>query len=170
MRTLFYVSLTAIIMAVALIACSKAPAQSESYTIYLVRHADKVLDKSRDPALSPQGQARASALAERLSSEGILGIYSSDYIRTRDTAAPLAERINIDITLYDPRDLAALAEVLMADGRTALVVGHSNTTPQLAERLGANPGPPIIEATEYDRLYKIVLRDGRLITEDILRF
>ena len=170
MRTLFYVSLTVIIMAVALISCSKAPAQSDSYTLYLVRHAEKVLDKSRDPALTPQGQARASRLAEILSDEGVLDIYSSDYIRTRASAAPLAEQLNIDITLYDPRDLSALAETLIAGERTALVVGHSNTTPQLAEILGANPGAPIIEATEYDRLYKIVLRGERLITEDILRF
>lgn len=170
MRTLFYASLTVIIMAVALISCSKGPAQSDSYTIYLVRHAEKVLDKSRDPALTPQGQARASRLAEMLSDEGVLDIYSSDYIRTRASAAPLSEQLGIDIVLYDPRDLSALAETLIAGERTALVVGHSNTTPQLAEILGADPGAPIIEATEYDRLYKIVLRGERLITEDILRF
>ena len=43
---------------------------------------------------------------------------------------------------------------------SVLVVGHSNTTPQLAELLGAEPGDPIVEKTEYDRLYVINLDTG----------
>jgi len=49
-----------------------------------------------------------------------------------------------------------------------LVLGHSNTTPQLVEALGGEPGAPI-EEMEYDRLYIVTLMDGRTSTV-LLRF
>ena len=42
---------------------------------------------------------------------------------------------------------------LTRDGLRHLVVGHSNTTPPLVELFGGDAGPPIDEASEYDRLY-----------------
>lgn len=176
MRQFIYFSLTAIFMMFTLAACSKAPAQGESYTLYLVRHAEKVLDKSPDPALTAQGEARALRLADLIveevvaREEGVLDIYSSDYIRTRSTASPLARQLGIEVKLYDPSDLGALARKLTRLERSALIVGHSNTTPPLAEILGAKPGAPIVEATEYDRLYKITLRGEQIVTQEIIRF
>ncbi|WP_017931497.1 phosphoglycerate mutase family protein [Robiginitomaculum antarcticum] len=131
--------------------------------IYLVRHAEKILDVE-DPALTSKGQERAQALAVRL--DGITididGIYSSDYRRTRDTAAPLAASKGLEVQLYDPRDLPALAQRLKATCKVCVVVGHSNTTPQLSVELGGKSGGEINEASEYDRLYLIVInrKDG----------
>lgn len=167
------VALGVIVFSVAMLATSLAINQNSSrpdYTLYLVRHAEKMSDDKKDPRLTEQGQARAETLAGLLEGKDIIAIYSSDYIRTRDTAAPLAQRLGLQVIIYDPSDLDGLALKLRALKRNALVVGHSNTTPQLAEILGAAPGAPIIEASEYDRLYKIVMGDGEIVAQDILRF
>jgi broad specificity phosphatase PhoE len=92
-------------------------------------------------------------------------VLSSDLRRTRETAAPLAAALGLEVELYDPGALEELLPVLTgAPGRT-LVVGHSNTTPQLVELLGGAPGEPIDEPTEYDRLYTLVLAaDAEVVT------
>ena len=74
---------------VLLSACTTKTSDSDA-TYYLVRHAEKTTDKS-DPSLTQQGQKRAKDLAQRLSKLPLTEIYSSDYIRTRDTAVPTAD-------------------------------------------------------------------------------
>lgn len=150
----------------ALAACSTVP-EEQTATVYLVRHAEKVtgealnsLPDPRNPPLTEAGAQRADELAGLLAEANIEKIWSTDTIRTRDTAQPLAERLGLPIEIYDASDLPAFAAVLKADPATALVVGHSNTTPNLAEALGADPGAPIVEATEYNRLYVIDLDTG----------
>ena len=98
-----------------LAACQVVPAP-QSGTAYLVRHAEKVTSDEamvvadpRDPPLTEAGEARAETLADLLSNKGITAIYSSDYTRTRDTAEPLAATLGLDVQLYDPSDLPALA-------------------------------------------------------------
>ncbi|MEL6416528.1 MAG: histidine phosphatase family protein [Pseudomonadota bacterium] len=150
----------------ALAACSTAP-EVQTTTVYLVRHAEKVtgealsaLPDANDPPLTTAGAQRAEQLAELLVEADIEKIWSTDTIRTRDTAQPLADRLGLPIEIYDASDLSAFAQILKDDPMTALIVGHSNTTPNLAESLGANPGAPIVEATEYNRLYVIDLASG----------
>ena len=133
----------------------------------LVRHAEKV-DDSRDPELSGTGRARAEVLAALLKDMQIDTIYSSDYIRTRETARPLAEARGLSIKLYDPRDLEALAIKLRAAEGRILVVGHSNTTPDLIGLIDGEPGTDI-EDDEYDRLYIVVTGTGGPVTS-LLRF
>lgn len=132
--------------------------------IYLVRHAEKQLadPANKDPDLTEQGQQRAAQLARILRDSGIKSIYSTDYRRTRQTAAPLAEKLQLPVTNYDPADLSALADRLRESSDNTLVVGHSNTTPQLVELLGGDSVSAIDEAREYDRLYILVLRGGKV--------
>jgi len=137
--------------------------------VFLVRHAEKTKAKS-DPALTEDGQARAQVLANMLKDAGITHIHSSDYIRTRDTAAPLAKRLGLTVEIYDPRDLPAMAERLKLAGGRHLVVGHSNTTPQLTALLGGEAGSPIVEASEYDRLYVVNISADGAATSVLLRF
>ncbi len=135
---------------------------------FLVRHAEKV-DDSEDPPLSEVGHQRAQTLASLLRDARIERIYSSDLVRTRDTAAPLMEDLGIELSLYDPGNLEELVkELLLVPGRY-LVVGHGNTTPELARLLGAEPGSDIAH-NEYDRLYVLVRRPGFGTTETLLRF
>ncbi len=139
-------------------------AVQEPLVVFLVRHAEKV-DASRDPELSAVGSERAVALARSLRDAGIEHVHSSDFIRTRKTAAPIAAKLDLEVELYDPRDLPALVERLLKTGGRHLVVGHSNTTPSAVELLGGEPGSEIDEQSEYDRLYAVTIgADGAVAT------
>ncbi len=149
-----------------LAACSSVP-EEQTASVYLVRHAEKVtgealmaLPDRSDPPLTESGMLRAEQLADLLADAKIVKIWSTDTRRTRDTAQPLADRLSLPIEIYDASDLSAFAAKLKGEMATALVVGHSNTTPNLAEALGADPGAPIVEATEYNRLYIVDLATG----------
>ena len=120
--------------------------------VFLVRHAEKV-DSSNDPDLSETGKERALELAKVLRSANIEYIHSSDYIRTRETAMPIAQELGLTTEIYDAGALEDLVQKLRNAGGIHLVVGHSNTTPSVVRLLGGDPGSEINEAREYDRLY-----------------
>lgn len=151
----------------AVLAPGFVPAHAETVVV-LVRHGEKV-DDSVDARLSDQGQARARALAAILRDAGIDAVYSTDFTRTRETARPTAEMVSKPIEIYNTDDLEGFAKRLRDRGGRALVVGHSNTTPEVVRLLGGDPGPPIGEA-EYDRLYLLVLSPSGETTTTILRF
>ena len=134
--------------------------EQKPLVVFLVRHAEKV-DASKDPELSEEGKERARDLVETLRSADIEFVHSSDFKRTRDTASPVAEAAGAKVETYDPRDLASIAKKLREKGGRHLVVGHSNTTPELTKLLGGAPGSEIDEKGEYDRLYIITIgKDG----------
>ena len=130
--------------------------------IYLVRHAEKELDGSKDPALTELGSKRATDLAVLLKSANIERILSSDFVRTRETAAPTAEMAGLEIETYDPKALEPLAKQLLQLEGNVLVVGHSNTTPELVDLMGGEGGTPIVEEWEYDRVYLVQTEAGRV--------
>jgi len=167
-----FIRLWIIVLALWLAGCTaQTPSPQATYyeaTYYLVRHAEKTLEKD-DPGLTPAGHKRAQDLSQRLANIPLSKIFSSDYIRTRDTAAPVAKTKQLAVQIYDPRDLEGFAKSLLTQDGHILVVGHSNTTPQLSEFLGGQAGKPIIEATEYNRFY-IVTRQGSKVTSRIETF
>lgn len=153
--------------------CSALPAwaadQGGAATVFLVRHAEKA-PADADPILTKAGKERAQALARQLRDAGIEVIYSTDYRRTRDTAAPLASQLGMEITLYDPGNLGDLAAAISQRGGRCLVVGHSNTTPELVGLLGGEPGPPIDEQSEHDRLYVVTIGPDGAVETVVLRY
>jgi len=134
----------------------------DKQVVFLVRHAEKV-DASGDPELASAGKKRALALAATLRDAGIQQIHSSDYTRTRDTAAPIAAALGLKLNLYDPHDLSRLAESVKAAGGRHLIVGHSDTTGEVVALLGGDPGEPI-DDREYDRLYSVTIDSGGVTT------
>jgi phosphohistidine phosphatase SixA len=131
-------------------------AQTEPTVVFLVRHAEREEDGTSDPPISEEGQARARLLAEMLRDAGLTHIHTTDYRRTRATGRPTAAAAGLDMELYDADDLAGFAARLRSMPGRHLVLGHSNTTPQLVEALGGDPGDAIDEL-EYDRLYIVTL-------------
>ena len=136
--------------------CSGDALASEPLVVFLVRHAEKV-DTSRDSDLSPAGRKRADELGSVLRDVGLNHIHSSDFTRTRYTAAPIAGRLKLEVELYDQTDLPALVERLRLAGGRHLVVGHSTTTPKVVELLGGSASTAIDEAGEFDRLYLVTV-------------
>ena len=102
--------------------------------LFLVRHAEKV-DNSKDAALSAAGEARAKSLADKLGDAGITSIFTSEYQRTRNTAAPLAAKLGVKPEVHKADDTKGLVALLHKTQR-ALVVGHSNTLPEIAQAYG----------------------------------
>ncbi len=156
-----------------LLAVIVPPAEAQEPTvIFLVRHAERADDGAmtgfEDPHLSEAGRQRAEELARVLADAGINRIHSTDYHRTRETAAPLAEATGLTAELYDGGSLEAFAERLRNTSARHLVVGHSNTTPELVKILGADPGEPFGHL-EYDRLYVVTLGAAEVSTI-LLRF
>lgn len=139
--------------------CIDESGAADSYTLYLVRHAEKEQDGSRDPVLTEIGEQRSENLAHWFSDKQIEDIWSSDYIRTRDTAKPILSKLDMDLTLYDPGNLPELTENLVAKQHTALIVGHSNTTPQLA-RLLCDCEIADMDESEHDRVIVISVVNG----------
>lgn len=131
--------------------------------VYVVRHAEKT-GNDGDPDLTARGHARAASIAAILKKAGIGRVYTTRTARTRQTAAPMASSLGIAAREYDARQPAPMvAEVRAAGGRT-LVVGHSNTVPQLVSLFGGTPGPDIGD-DEYDRLYQLLIgADGSVTT------
>jgi len=76
--------------------------------IVLIRHAESVWNAEgrwqghEDPPLTERGRAQADSLAESLRDESVLHIVSSDLLRARSTAEPLARALGLD-PVTDPR-------------------------------------------------------------------
>jgi broad specificity phosphatase PhoE len=136
---------------------------SQLTTVILVRHAEKVTDPAiKDPALTPAGEERAQTLARMLAGNDIAAIYTTPYIRTRSTVAPLAAAkkltaIEIAAGASYAHDMAA--KLREQHGGTVVVVGHSNTTPDVIKALGIE-NPPAIPESEFDNLFIVTIGDN----------
>jgi phosphohistidine phosphatase SixA len=128
-------------------------------TVFIVRHAEKdTTTDTKDPGLTPQGQLRAEALRDVLA--GPVGaLYTTDTVRTRATLAPLAERLQVQPNVYDPKDQSALAKRLREQhrGQTVVVVGHSNTVLPLVEALGVKAPVAEMADDEFDYLFEVTI-------------
>lgn len=141
-------------------------ASAEPGVIYLVRHAEKA-SVGKDPELTAQGQARAQNIAAILQKTGITNIFSSPAMRTRQTAQVLAQRSGLEVQIYDPAAPKALVEKTKSLSGAVLVVGHSNTLPELVRLFGGVPGADIAD-NEYDRLYQLAVGPNGAITTVLL--
>lgn len=123
------------------------------FTVYLVRHAEKLLDR-KNPPLTQCGIARAEQLSVMLEKTNIKAIYSTEFIRTEQTAAPLAKKLALTVQPYSPRDLEKFATQIKNKKQNVVIVGHSNTTPQLTALISSEEVKDITEK-EYQMLYQI---------------
>jgi broad specificity phosphatase PhoE len=129
----------------ALTSCFTAPRPKEVPTIYVMRHLNTPAGAT-DPDLTPEGQRNAERLANWFGADPPVVIYTSQAKRAQQTAAVLAQRLGITPTLYDPSDTQSMVLDVMKEPGPILIVGHSNTVPEIIERLGgARPGPLVHE-------------------------
>lgn len=145
------------------VALDQLAAQQQPTTIILMRHAEKMDDGSKDPALTEQGQQRAMAFAGLLSLLAPDAIYSSNYRRTMATAQPLAEQKGLAIQTYDPKDQHGFLDKVIQDhqGGTVVVVGHSNSIPFAVNYLLKQDLLEALPETEYEKVFIVsVLPDG----------
>ena len=128
---------------------------AEPFTLYFIRHAEKDLTTKQDPDLTEQGRETATRLNAYLEQNVLTKIYSTNYKRTINTARPVVEQQGLEITLYSPTELEALAASLLSLKENALVVGHSNTTPVIVNLVGGQAKPMTEE--EYGDLFIVTV-------------
>jgi len=118
--------------------------------LFLVRHAEREWE-GEDPPLVAAGEARAQALAETLRDAGISRIITTQWRRTRDTAAPLAKLLGLSnqvIPVFEGKARenveAVAAAVRRYKDETVLIVGHITVTGVIAA-LGGPSLPTICD-------------------------
>lgn len=161
------IRLLACLLLSALAACSSVQPMNSSdaaATFVIVRHAEKSTDDARDPSLSETGQARAQRLARLLADEPLSAAYATGFRRTQQTAQPAADAHGIEITIYDAQlPATALASQLRTAHvhGTVLVVGHSNTVPDIVAALSGQPVDAMPDE-QYDLVYRVRMgSDGK---------
>lgn len=134
----------------------------EPKTIYVVRHAEKMLSGD-DPTLSVAGTVRSKKLAEILADKQIEHVFSTDFIRTRATAQPLIENTpGLALEIYEVRKHDDLVEELRKRKGNILVVGHSNTIHHVVNYFVQDDEKyPELEDPEYSYIFEVSLeKDG----------
>jgi phosphohistidine phosphatase SixA len=143
-----------LLMLLVTLLCARTSLAQEA--VYIVRHAER-LDQSNDSPLSPEGIARANRLREMLRSAGLTHVFTSGFRRTIDTAKPAADALHLVLKPMQVATGPVVAAALAALGPhdRALVVGHSNTVPDILRALKVAT-PITIDDAEYDNLFIVV--------------
>jgi broad specificity phosphatase PhoE len=148
----------ALLLHVFIVALASAQRARAQEAIYVVRHAER-LDQSTDSPLSTDGVGRAYKLRDMLRDAGVTHIFTTELRRTIETAKPLADALRLapqQLPGADVRPLAARLAALTPHDRV-LVVGHSNTVPELLRALNVAT-PVTIGDNDFDNLFVVVPR------------
>ena len=142
--------------------------ETETTTYYLIRHAEKVRSnaKNKNPNLTEKGVDRAINWSKTFEHINFDYIYSTNYNRTVQTALPTAKRKNLEIRFYDPSDLFNEEFKALTKGKTVLIVGHSNTTPQFVNKILATKKYIDIDDRNNSNLYILTISNTAI--SDIL--
>ncbi|MCK0159794.1 SixA phosphatase family protein [Allomuricauda sp. F6463D] len=131
-------------------------------TFYFIRHAEKDRTDSEnpDPELNQDGLDRAIRWAEVFDAVPLDIIYSTNYERTSMTAAPTSVKKDIDITYYDPSSIDIAEFKLVNEGKNVLMVGHSNTTPMMVNKVIGMEKYDSMDDTDNGSLFIVRIIDG----------
>ena len=146
--------------AVLMIVVSAASAAAQP-VVFLVRHAERAdagtaaaKMAGADPDLSGAGIARANSLAAMLKDARIRTVITTEFKRTRQTGEPVAKAAGVPLTIIDSKDAAGLLKKIRSSTGNVLVVGHSNTVPDVLKGLGVTE-PVTITDDEFDSLFVV---------------
>jgi len=151
-----------LILVATLVALIGAQPVSAAERVYVMRHLQKA--EGNDPPLSAEGVANAQLLASRLSKSGIKAIFATPTKRAMQTGEPLAKALGIPITNYDPREPDALVKAVTTQKGRVLIVGHSNTVPDIVTRFGGTAVP----LTDQDYGTVFVVTPGKTTVKQIV--
>lgn len=124
-----------VLLALPLAGCMSVRPPQPAPNIYVIRHLHTPKD-AKDPDLTTEGQSYAVALAQWLLHDPPTVIFVSNTKRAQQTAAPTARRYGLAPKVYDPSNTPALVSTVLRQQGTVLVVGHSNTVPDIIAGLG----------------------------------
>ncbi len=156
-----------------LLGCASKQRADATTTVILVRHGEKAAEPATDPALTPAGATRAQQLVDAVGARQVTAVFTSMYARSVQTAEPVAMKSKVTPEVFDPRDVSHVQLVMDAvnkhRGETILIVGHSNTVPELIAALGAAKPAEICEG-EYDNFYVVTMPATGAATVEAMKY
>ncbi|PVW13541.1 phosphoglycerate mutase [Marixanthomonas spongiae] len=131
----------------------------EISTYYFIRHAEK--DRSdpnnEDPDLNEDGIARAALWTKVFQNIKFDEIYSTEYKRTQQTVSAISLQSDVKLTPYSADNLYSEDFKMRTQGKTVLVVGHSDTTPQFVNKIIGEDRYPDIDDADNGSLYIVTV-------------
>ena len=130
-------------------------------TIFIVvRHAEK--QSNENPGLNILGADRANRLASILEDFPLKAIYSTYTNRTRETAGPCAKMKDLEIINYSAEHQEKLFQGIAKRGKgeAYLIVGHSNTIPQLLNLFKGKAVYENIDENVFDNLFVVIVKNS----------
>ena len=158
-RTIVVFSLLALVFGAVIVFAYFSTFARPITTVIVIRHAEKNIEPNNpDPDLSPAGQVRAQEIARMFGDVGVQAIYATQYKRTQQTVAPLANRLGLSVTAVDAKQSAELTRLILSNnrGQTVFVAGHNNTAPEIVNILSGENYPQIPES-EYDNMFIVTI-------------
>jgi len=159
---------------VLLAVCFGATFAQGKKTLLLVRHGEKDVSATadqNDPALTQAGNERAARLAKKLRKYKVGAVYSTNFQRTMNTARPTAERRRVTVLTYDAKKPDELLDQIMkSKTKRFLVVGHSNSIPDLANKIVKKDIFSDLNDEEYGVIYLIKLKNGEVVKTQIISY
>lgn len=147
---------------------------AQKKTFIVVRHAEKDISATADkvdPELTADGRKRAERLVKIIKRYKPGAVYSTNFKRTRDTAAPTAAWRKKTVEIYDPKKLDVLVGTMMASKtKRFLVVGHNTTTPALANLLVKEDKYKALPESDYTKIWIIKIRNGKLKSAEVVEY
>ena len=136
---------------------------------YLIRHAEKDRStKAKDAVLNELGLKRAENWAKIFKDIPFDEIYSTDYKRTQQTAAPTAKSKGLEVLSYETENLFNEEFKTQTEKQSVLIVGHSNTTPAFVNAIVGKQEYSQINDSDNGKLFIVTIDDGisSVIIED----
>lgn len=154
------------------------PPSPEMTSVFIVRHAEYCepgvdLDchyDDPDPPLGAVGNERAWALAHFLSRAGVKAIYTTDWRRTKETATPISDTLEIGWSIYQDPNLIAAQVLDDHKGQSVLIVGHGPTMDDLVNALGGSGDRCVITQDEFDNLCMVTVHESGAANEIRLQY
>jgi broad specificity phosphatase PhoE len=151
MRKIFNVSLL-----LAILGGGTMSAEAQE-VIFLVRHTEQAGAGRTDPPLTETGKERAKRLAVILKDAGIDHIFITKWIRTVQTADPIAKSLEVHTEVYERDDVDGFVARLRTEHAQdrVLIIAHSLYIAPLLKALG-HPEAIKIAPLEYDNLFVVI--------------
>lgn len=139
-------------------------------TYYLIRHAEKDRKdpKNQDPGLNIDGMMRAQAWADYFGPIKLDEIYYTKYMRTKQTISLIAQRKAIAPIRYEPNTIYSEEFLKHTNGKAVLLVGHSNTIPQMVNKLIGEEKYEEMDDNDNATLFKVTI-DGKEKKVEVLK-
>ena len=138
--------------------------QNKTTQYYFIRHAEKA-DSSKNPDLSEKGLERAKEWQMLFSELSFDAIYSTDFNRTIQTIKPISVKQNTNFSLYNPKTIDIEAFKKETFGKTILIVGHSNTIPNMVNQIIKENKYSDIEENQFGNLYIVTIFENQILSQ-----